>query len=378
MAVDINTPVTEIQGIGPVTADLLKHQGVEFVLELVRVRADQLHAVLDSVASYQECKNWIHVAHLLQVSEVTPQWAEALVAHDLKTVEMLARSDFDDLKSIFNQALQINMIPGKPTDLQLAEMVRDATVIYYTGSITGTVLDHIGAGLADAKVEVGLNTTYTNANGHFRVLRIPLNTTPVVIISHENFLHHVADEPKIIKDDEVIVSEKYALAKLSDSSEPASSNQQILDEFNGVQLPPTSAGLELTTERQQGQQLRVGDILMVHKFYKNGLDVMLQSRFRCLKNGRIVIKTYRVPVSILPDGVQLKDHVEQRTSGLRLVNLTPARLARRKALRRVASTLSYSPETRQERRDYLMTIAEKMAEEPEFSTIIYKPTNNGG
>jgi len=385
MTVAPTAPVTDIQGIGQKTADALKGHDVRFALDLVRVKPDALHGVLSKLASRDECAAWIQAAHLLQVDEVTPQFAEALVGGDVTTVEMLAGADISNLEALFAQAVQASTIPAAPGAAQLTEMVRDATAIHYTGSVTGTVLDGDGKPIDGAKVEIGLQTGHTNPAGRYRVLRVPVQAAGMLVISHDDFETLAIDDPALAHDDEVLVTATHTLIRKPASSgdddtasSAAAATAAELDELLGDLLPPASAGLELKVERQPGQDPRVGDILMVHKLYKRKPDALLQSRFRALKGGKIIIRTYRVPLSALPSGIKAKDHVQRLTSGLEAIDLTPERLARRKALRRVRSRHSYSPETRQERMQHILQVFAELSDEPEFGPIRARRTSPAG
>ena len=372
MAIPLNAPVTQIEGIGPATARLLAHHHVQFAFDLVLVNPEALHSVVSRLASLNECQKWIQAAHLLQVEEVTPQWAEALVEGGVTTVEMLALANLDDLVSLFDRAEQSGLIPGVPQFTQIAKMVRDATAIFYTASVSGRVVDSTGKGIEGAKVEIKLATAYTNENGYFRVLKVPLGGSPMLIISHDDFETRVVSNLSVVYDDNIIALQTHILSprptEEANDSSPALAPSE-LDELLGDTLPPASAGLELKTERQAGVDPRVGDILMLHKLYKRSPDAMLQSRFRSFRDGKIIIRTYKVPVNSLPSGLKVKDHVERRTNGFVAIKITPERLGRRKAMRRIRSRHSYSPETRQERMNHIMNVAAELMAEPEFGPI---------
>lgn len=74
-----------------------------------------------------------------------------------------------------------------------------------------------------------------------------------------------------------------------------------MDEFSGDSLPPFN-GRAVTSKLHAAEQIREGELLFVESFYKDGKHAKLASWFRCLIDGRFVIRTYKAPLSMLPEG----------------------------------------------------------------------------
>jgi hypothetical protein len=101
MSVDSNTSVTNIVGIGPVIAGKLNAAGVWSIFDMLAVSFADVYGPVRSIASATEVRNWIRMATLLQVAEVTPQLAEALVRHRVTTIEELQRNSVHQLHALF-------------------------------------------------------------------------------------------------------------------------------------------------------------------------------------------------------------------------------------------------------------------------------------
>ena len=65
--VDISTPVSAIEGIGPVAAGALANAGVWTVFDLLGVPFNAIRQAVGSIASTDEVRAWRRMATLLQV-----------------------------------------------------------------------------------------------------------------------------------------------------------------------------------------------------------------------------------------------------------------------------------------------------------------------
>jgi hypothetical protein len=318
MTIEGESPVTLIEGLGPATATRLAATGIHFVLDLLRLTPQALHSIVATTHSLEQVHHWRLMANLLEIEPMTPQWAEALVAAGVGTVEELSRRDLSWLAQAFAQAQSSGLIPDVPSSDQIGEMQRDATAVFYTGSLTGTVVDSNQAPVVGARVRLGFLETVTNSRGRFRLVRIPLGTTPPLEVLAPSLPPLSVAAPLITADPEAVVVQVFRLAPAS-----ANSTQSLsLSEFDGDLLPAMS-GLPVKTEDQDPAQLRQGDIFMVQKFYKRTPDAMLVSRFRDFRAGEFVVRTARVPTANLPNGIAVKDHVTLRATAFEKVEFGP-------------------------------------------------------
>jgi hypothetical protein len=184
VAVSATEPVESIEGIGPVAAEALNSVGVFAVFDLLRTTAERLHPPVAEMASLDKVKAWRAMASLLQVDEVSPQWAEALVGAAVTTMEDLNDKTLEQLSEVFRAAKGAGTIPAVPTPSQLAAMMADAAVLRYTGALIGTVMDADGGRAAGARVHLGNRETTADDRGRFRFVRVPLGRTYPLRIEH--------------------------------------------------------------------------------------------------------------------------------------------------------------------------------------------------
>jgi Domain of unknown function (DUF4332) len=89
---------------------------------------------VSDIASLEEVRGWRQMAALLEVREATTQWAEALVESGVRTLAALHEDRLDELQAIFDRAKADGKIPDVPTQVQMAEMLKDAALLDAQGS----------------------------------------------------------------------------------------------------------------------------------------------------------------------------------------------------------------------------------------------------
>ncbi len=323
MSIAIGAPVSTIEGIGPAIADALAGIGVWTVLDLLRVPARRIHDAVRSMASDQQVRGWKRMAMLLQVHDVSAQWAEALVKHGVETIDELQRKQLDDITAVMRAAKKEGVIAEAPTANQVANMLRDAAVILRTGAFSGRVIDAEGKPVAGAVVGVGYIRGESDDRGRFRVLRIPLGRDVTVRVTHPDHAPLVLEYPSISSDAGTAGSSVLRLQPGSTSNaEPVT-----LSELDGDLLP-----LSYHVARQvllAPDALRDGDILVVREVTAGG-EVQLVSKLKSWRDGELLVTTVRVPASRVPAGVQPKQQF--RVVGDQLVpnDMSAGRLHREK------------------------------------------------
>ena len=306
MAVSPAEPVTIIEGIGPAAADALKAVNVYAVFDLLRGQVEPIHEAVQALASEAEVSSWRAMASLLQVAEVTPQWAEALARGGVTTVERLFGKSLSELQTLFTQAKDQGIIPDLPSPDQLAEMLKDAAVIRHTGSLTGTLRDREANPVSGATVRVGSVAQQSDERGRFRLIRIPLGAPLPLSITHADFLPREVQFPAVAQHVDVVGGQIYLLEKRPQGSAQAQPSSR-LSELVGDALPVRSGQTVKSVALAPGQ-LREMDVLQLHKRYERAPDAQLVSRLKDYEDGVLIVHTVRVPLAKLPADAKLGDH----------------------------------------------------------------------
>jgi hypothetical protein len=310
LAVDPTAPVTEIEGIGPSAAAGLRLINVHAAFDLLRCAVDEIHAAVHTIASRAEAERWRAMAALLQVAEVTPQWAEGLVAGGILAVSDLAGASLPEVEALLRDARARGVIPSVPTTAQVADMLRDAAILAHTGSLTGTVLGAAGAPIAGAAVSLGARRQQTDARGRFRLLRLPLGRALPLLVEHPEYEPLVVERPPLALDLDVVGVR--VLRPRPRAADAAPRPRSRLSELDGDVLPVPN-GHRVRETMTPVADLRDGDVFLVHELYRSAPDAKLVSRFKDYEDGVFLVRTARVALALLPTGVGPGQHV--RLSG---------------------------------------------------------------
>lgn len=324
MSVDIGAPVSTIEGIGPAIAGALAEIRIWTVFDLLRVPAGRIHDAVRSLASEKEVRDWKRMAMLLQVQDVSPQWAEALVKNGVETLDELQRRQLDDIAVVMGTAKERGLIDGLPTANQIANMLRDAAVLVRTGTFSGRVIDAGGHPVAAAVIGIGLIRGESDERGRFRVPRIPLGRDVTVRVTHPEHGALVIEYPSIATDPGTAGSSVLRLPAKGD----APSESATLSELDGDVLP-----LSYHVARHaplEADALRDGDILVVREVDQGESEVQLVSKLRSWRDGELLVTTVRVPASRLPAGVQAKQQFRVKGNQLVPAAMSAGQLQREK------------------------------------------------
>lgn len=317
MGIAIDTPVSTIEGIGPAIATALGGAGVYTVCDLLRVSLATLHAAISSLASEDEVRAWRRMAALMQVAEVTPQWAEALVRGGIDAIDELHRKSLDELHTLFRDAVEHGIAPSAPELPQIAEMLKDAGVLQYTGALLGTVVGPAGQPVANAELRISGRDHQTDERGRFRIVRIPLGRSWPLRIKHADFATLYVEAPHIAVDSSVMAGSVFTLVEAS--SEPAT--PMMLSELAGDPQPASwDRARQVTLEPAQ---LREGDLLLLRQLYQSAPEAGLVSLLRSWQDGDLLVHTLRMPVSVLPAGAKLNDQFRVVGGALVTAKMTP-------------------------------------------------------
>lgn len=342
MAVSANTPVEAIEGIGPAAAEAFNRVGVFTVFDLLRGTAERLHSAVADTASLEEVMAWRAMASLLQVDEVRPQWAEALVGADVTSIEDLHDKTLDELSEVFRAAKEAGTIPDVPTPAQVAAMMADAAVLRYSGALTGTVMDAEGERAAGATVHLGAWEATTDDRGRFRFIRVPLGRTLPLRIDHADHLTLQQSEVPISRSVDTIAVSVFRLTRPAQGQPSTAGPVVSLSELEGDVIPVPS-GQPVREKPMDPANLRPDDVLMVNSFYKSAPDVKLVSRFKSYVDGEIHVHTLRIPEAELPAGTKRGDHFLHSGGQLTPIEMSTPKLHRLKVRLRVRKALGGRP-----------------------------------
>ncbi len=311
---DPSAPVSIVEGIGPAMSETLGASGVGTLLELIHRPAGTIHAAVRSDASLEQVRSWRQMARLLQVYNVTPQWAEALVRGGVTTIDELSRSRFDALGELFAQAVEARVTPDAPSSNALGRMLVGAATLASTGNVSGRVIGPEGVPVPGATVGVGMATTRTGEDGLFRLVGIRLDSPLPLVIRHADYRTLLMDDPPLALNVDVVRMVRFALAQVGDATGAGAGLASRFSELDGDVLPPIQ-GIPVRTVRLVAD-LRERDLLLLRSFFQRSDDAELVSRLKAYEDGEIIVHTLRLPRAQLPDDAVLGDHFVVRNRSL--------------------------------------------------------------
>ncbi len=328
MSVELTAPVLVIEGLGPRAASALAQLSIHTVTDLLHFVPQRIHQAVRTFSSINDVRQWQAMAALLQVAGMTPQWAEALVRQGVTSVGALHGKRPSDIHALMRSAEEWNWISQLPTDAQIVTMLQDATTLYYTGVIAGTVKDANDAPVTGATVTSGTIEGRTDECGRFRLLRIPLGRDVALRINHAEYQTLTITLPTVFTDANATGSPNYRL-------ERGSSVVSTLSELDGDELP-TPRGQRMREWPIDIAQMRDNDIFVLHQFYRTAPDAKLVSRLLQYADGEFRVPTLRIPVSQLPGNPRVRDmyRCSERTL-IKITTMTTAGLMRYKLLLRM-------------------------------------------
>jgi len=303
MAIEPASAVSVIEGIGPAHAEALAAIRVFHVFDLLRCSVGQLHAAVKARASEDQVRAWQCMASLLQVEEMTDQWAEALCRGGIGTLNELASQEFEALQALFKRAAEKHLIRERPTANQVAAMIRDAAIICCSGTITLTVRDRAGHPVSGAKARIGVHSGETDGQGRVRLVRIPMGVGLPLIVEHERFAVLSISNPPISADHQAIGVLVLTMPEVGDA---AAASSERLSEYGGDSLP-LGSGVPIRMAVASQKELREADLLCVSSFYKKTAEVKLVSLLKDYVLGEVIVHAYRVPRAAFAEPPKLGD-----------------------------------------------------------------------
>ena len=343
MAISPTTPLSAIEGIGPVTARALEGIGAYSVFDLLRASVETIHPAVSPLASVAEVRRWRSMVALLHVAVVTPQWAEALVHADVRTIADFRGLKLSELEGIFTEARRDGVVPDVPSAVDMAEMLKHAAFLLCSGALMGTVRDRRGAPIEGATVGIGALRETTDARGRFRIVGIPMLRPPILEIAHPDF-RPLRGKVRAVRSFDTLEVRIFTLASLPVGTTTAPPPAP-LSQLNGDALPPP-AGQPVSPVEVRREDLRDGDVLRIIYFYADGTDAKLVSKLVSYEDSRFVVRWCRVPKALLPGTARLRDHVRVKGGTLVPFRWTPHKSEAYRGLRRIKTRLAGRPAPR--------------------------------
>jgi len=328
--VDSRTPVTEVEGVGPEMGRALARIKVHTVYDLLRCTPDLIRRTAPHL-SFQQAFALRAAASLMQVRGMTAQAAEALVRAGVKSIDELQGKSVRDITAILRGARRRRLIRSVPDSRLVEAMLKDATVLHYTGAIAGTVRDSKGTRVRGASVTIGRHEARTDARGRFHLLRLPLGRRVPLRIDHPRFRELVVEEPRLALDSDLVAVQEFTLERFRGRRKPMPP-QPSLSELNGDTLPtPTGQPFKVVPIRPS--QLHEREILMVQQVPAGRGEVKLVCRLRAYERGAFIVRTVQVSKEQLPHPLAERDHVRFVRGEFRPVKVDARTMRREIALR---------------------------------------------
>lgn len=325
-----NIPVRNIEGIGPAIEARLHTAGIYTVFDLIRASAAQIHLSVSDRVSLQQVQGWRTMAVFMQIEEMTNQWAEALVKGGVSSIEELVQKKQVELSDILSNAASSGLIPEAPAEALLYEMRIDAMQLHHTGSLDGTIRDQHGRPLADVVIKIGGRKVNSDERGRFRVNRIRLGTYQRLVMKHADYATLLVENPPLSHNENHIGVSVFTMS----TRDNASTSTSRLSEYDGDILPELT-DFSMSSEQRPYLELRERDILIIHRFYANGKEVQLTSKFLEYEEGTYYAISYRVPLADLPPAPAVKDAYIYKQGVFEPIHLNANRLKYLKDLRRI-------------------------------------------
>lgn len=165
-----------VEGIGEGRARLLREARITSLADMLARGPRVVHQLLSGTSPKQVVR-WFAATLLLQVEDVDPQLAEALVDGGVSTIKQLATCGLQTLERAVASAREAGKIREAPSLYQLAAIQRDAATLRGKGIAQGRVLQaDSGAPLPNLRVSVGRLAAVTDPEGRFILSGVPTET----------------------------------------------------------------------------------------------------------------------------------------------------------------------------------------------------------
>jgi len=308
---NLTSEVDAIEGIGPKTKSQLNTHNIHTLLDLIAESPGELHEKVDGLASEEEIRQWLNMAAFMQMDAVSGQFAEALIKGGVKSISEIALKPKAQLEEIFNNASSNRIIPEAPNSDTIFEMIREATILTFSQTYLGKLIDESGNAVANASVKVYYQQATTNSNGYFRLFGL-MSSEDKLLIQTEEGVHHCFDGYPISRYADNI---QVDFLELNSESEVA---QEFLSEYDGHTLPPTGS-YPIRTNTTKTDDLRKGDLFLVRSIKPEKNEITLQSIYNEFDGSQFTVQLFKYPMEDLNITIAERDYVRLHFGKLKKV-----------------------------------------------------------
>jgi hypothetical protein len=298
----LSLPTSAIEGIGKQLSAELRKLEIYTVGDLLRVEPQRLRKALGSRRSLAEVRSWYHMAGFLQIRAMTPQWAEALLRAGLATAADLRTRDLAGLRRLFTKAKRDRIIPDVPKSAEVAEMMRDAAALEFSGALNGTILDQNGNSVSGALVRIGREEAVSDDRGRFRIVRIPFPGRPSVAISHPEY-RPAHFRLRRVPPSNFVGSKAFHVRRLPHGAQPT---RRVLMEARGETLPPIG-GARVSTRETPREELLQRDVFALTELSADKRRGKLVSKLLAYEDGEFWLPYVWIELSELKRGAKSGD-----------------------------------------------------------------------
>lgn len=319
----LTKPISTILGIGPRRQSELQDAGVYSVGDLLTVSRSYLEKAVPGSGG-EQIREWQDAASLLQAVGMTPHRAKELLAAGITSIGELSTLEFARAKKII--AGTTGRSRNAPTDTELSEILRDATVIRHSGTLNLAIRARDGKAMANARASIGPASATTDRRGRARLIRIPLGTKVPLVVDHPQLGTFECSDPPVLPDSSIRAGAVFELGR--NNLVPG----RRLSEYRGDTLS-IAQGVQSSVETLAEDALREGDLLAVRAVRKTA--VRLVSFLRDFLKGELVVYEYKVSPDRLPSPPTVGQGYLYRKGQLKPHRVDPAAVALYRNLRRV-------------------------------------------
>lgn len=336
----LSQPATVVHGISPSLARELRHLGVHTVGDLLRVYPERLRNALNSHHSIDQIRAWCNVARFLQISVMTPKWAQALTHGNIHTLDAVRRRDLANLRGVFIRAKDEEVTSDIPDDVTIATMMKEAAVLEFTGALNGTIFDQAEHPVHGANICMGAEIGISDDRGRFRIINIPLTARSTLAIRHPE-CHDVWFRIDKVDPSYLVCGKVFHVRRLRHGQK---ARPHVLMEARGDVLPPigtASVGLR-EVERDK---LLDRDLFNLTEFSADKKRCKLVSKLLSYENGLFWLSYVWLSITELPPSTKAGDCFVLRHSLFEKILMNPIKLRDWPAMLRTRRQMGKPPNT---------------------------------
>jgi hypothetical protein len=309
--------IAVLRGMTPAWETGLRALDFHTSADLLRANRSALVAAFPALPLLQ-LRQWQAFAQLLEVDGAVPDLCDLFLNAGIGSLDELASRKLSQLQAI----VAGSSMPM--TDDSLAAILQDAVRLKSLGVLNVNVADADGHPLAGATASCEGQHATSDARGRLRFVRIRLGVPLTMELAHPVRGAKVA---KGLRAAPLTALQGVTIAFPRRSAAPRSWSA-----LRGDTLPALGSA-PISTAAQAGPPAH-NDVLRLIDRYTNG-DARVASRFFDYADGRFIVRTYRMPQSLLPAGLQEGDDILHDGSHWMKERVSARKIARLQRLRSI-------------------------------------------